>query len=429
MKNVILCGSKLFFRNCKSRIEMNKLIAYGLKLAVINFVLVALVGSVMRYKVAFSLPFIEHKNLLDAHSHFAFYGWITTAIYILILADIKSKFPDLKVTKYSVVCIINLIGAYGMLAAFTYNDYYWLSILFSTVSLLCGWTFWLMLYFDVRKNKTISTRWYVGGLFFAFISSAGVFYIGYLTGSKQITNESLHASIFYYLHFQYNGFYIFSVIGLLLSRLQKIGIQISFKENDLIYYSLFISCLLGYGLSLLWMDIPIWFYVGIVLGTLIQSYGWFVLLNFLAQWWKQIRQNWTGLQVFILIFVGFAFIVKTLLQQISIFPSVAQFAFDYRPVAIAYLHLILLMGISTFMMEQIISSTYFTFSKLGLTALKFYVLVIFVNQLFLGLDGFGSILHFGIPNMKYILLTLGILIAIALLFILMQLRIKKESFK
>ena len=408
---------------------MNKLLAYGLKLTIFNFVLVALVGSVIRYKIAFSLPFLEHKNLLDAHSHFAFYGWITAAIYLLIWADLKSKIPELKVRKYLVVCILNLIGSYGMLAAFTYKDYYWLSILFSTVCLLCGWAYGLMLYFDVRKKKTISTRWYLSGLFFAFLSSAGVFYLGYLTGSKQVTEVSLQASVLYYLHFQYNGFYIFSCMGLLLSRLQASGIQISSKENDRIYYSLFISCLLLYGLSVLWIDLPIWLYIVILIGTWIQSYAWLLFLKFFVRKWKQICRNWTSFQVFILLFVGFAFTVKILLQQISIFPSAAVYAFDFRPVAIAYLHLILLMGISTFLLEQIISSVYFTFTRKVKTTLKFFLLVILVNQLFLGLDGLGLILQFGIPNLKIILFIVGILIALALLFIFFFLRMNKEGIK
>lgn len=388
--------------------------------------LVALVGSIMRYKIVFDLPIFEQKNLLDAHSHFAFYGWITSALYLLILIDIKTKIPDLKTFKYFIVCILNLIGAYGMLIAFTYNDYYWLSILFSTVSLVCGWIYWILLYLDVRKKSIKPAFWYLGGLFFAFISSAGVFYIGYLTGTKQITIQTLHASIFYYLHFQYNGFYVFSCIGLLLSMLQRRGIFISPKQNRIIFYSFFISCLLCYGLSLLWMDLPFWYYVGIVLGTLIQSTAVFFLFRFLRRNWREIKSKFTSLQIFVFLFVGIAFGIKILLQQISIFPSIAQFAFDFRPVAIAFLHLILLMGISSFLMERILFSSYFQTSFSLINSFKFLLFFIFLNQLFLGVSGFSSLFHYSIPFEKEILLIVGILILLTITFLLFKLNVKKK---
>ena len=54
---------------------MNK--AYWLKFSVFNFCIVALIGVLMRYKIAYSLPFLDQKFLQHGHSHFAFYGWIT----------------------------------------------------------------------------------------------------------------------------------------------------------------------------------------------------------------------------------------------------------------------------------------------------------------------------------------------------------------
>ena len=50
-------------------------------LSLLNFVLVSLVGILLRYKIAFSLPLINYKYLLNAHSHFAFAGWVSMAIF------------------------------------------------------------------------------------------------------------------------------------------------------------------------------------------------------------------------------------------------------------------------------------------------------------------------------------------------------------
>ena len=60
---------------------MKNIFAYGLKFAVFKFIIVGIWGALMRYKMAFPLPIFNQKNLLEAHSHFGFYGWIALAIY------------------------------------------------------------------------------------------------------------------------------------------------------------------------------------------------------------------------------------------------------------------------------------------------------------------------------------------------------------
>ena len=45
-----------------------------------NFCIVGLLGFILRSKILFDLPWINYLNLLDAHSRFAFGGWITLAL-------------------------------------------------------------------------------------------------------------------------------------------------------------------------------------------------------------------------------------------------------------------------------------------------------------------------------------------------------------
>ena len=41
-----------------------------LRIAFLNLLIVALLGGLMRYKIAYSLPFIDQRNFMNAHSHF-----------------------------------------------------------------------------------------------------------------------------------------------------------------------------------------------------------------------------------------------------------------------------------------------------------------------------------------------------------------------
>jgi hypothetical protein len=53
-----------------------------------NFCIVGLLGVILRSKILFDLPWINYLNLLDAHSHFAFGGWITLSLLMLFVREL-----------------------------------------------------------------------------------------------------------------------------------------------------------------------------------------------------------------------------------------------------------------------------------------------------------------------------------------------------
>ena len=56
-----------------------------IRISLFNLLLVASIGVILRYKIAFALPFIDQKHLLHGHSHFAFAGWISQALMVLLV--------------------------------------------------------------------------------------------------------------------------------------------------------------------------------------------------------------------------------------------------------------------------------------------------------------------------------------------------------
>ena len=65
--------------------------AYWIRLALFNLVIVALLGVLLRYKIAFSFPFLQQKHVLHGHSHFAFSAWISQMIMTLLLYHFKPQ--------------------------------------------------------------------------------------------------------------------------------------------------------------------------------------------------------------------------------------------------------------------------------------------------------------------------------------------------
>lgn len=401
-----------------------KNITFWLRLSVLNFLIVAVLGVLMRYKIAFSLPIVDQKHLQEAHSHFAFYGWVTQIIYVLIVRYLQKLLAGQQLNKYFSLLMINAVAAYAMIPSFIYNGYYWLSIVASTTALLVSFVFFLFIFFDLRDIKDQIKKWFIGGLFFAVISSAGVFMLSYMMVTKTPTQTLYLASTYYYLHFQYNGFFIFSCIGLLLYSLINIGAKISEKDNRIIFWTLFGGTLVCYGLSVLWMDLPQWIFVPIVIATFTQTFGAFRLYALVKKSWGQAVLHFSPLQRWVLMYVGFAFMAKIILQLASNIPAISQFAFGFRNVVIAYLHLVLLMCISVFLINQVFATNIFKMTKAVILGLKLLLLGIFLNEAVLGLMGVFSIKYIGIPFAPEILVIVSVLMMVSLLYICVNLREK-----
>ncbi len=112
-----------------------------LKISLFNLLIVASIGLVLRYKILYSLPFVDQKHLLHGHSHFAFAGWIAHTLIVLIVAFLSKQTKNDELIKYKYVIILNLISAYGMLFSFPVQGYGLVSISFSTLSVFTFYFF------------------------------------------------------------------------------------------------------------------------------------------------------------------------------------------------------------------------------------------------------------------------------------------------
>ena len=396
---------------------MNIKVYQLLKITVFNLLIVSFLGVIMRYKIAFYFPFLEQKHLQEAHSHFAFYGWITNAIYLFIYKILKQTISKKKLTSFYNTIIINLFASYGMLFSFLYSGYYWLSIVFSTVALFCSFYFLFIFYKNYKNLETLSRIWFLGGLLFAVFSSLGVFNLSFMKINHHISQDLYLASTYFYLHFQYNGFFIFSCIGLLINMLENIGAKLNSSEIYLTFWLLFFSCFLGFGLSVLWLELPIWLYSMIVLSSLVQILANVKILFWVRKNWMLILEKFTPLERFILLFAGAAFFMKIALQLVSTIPAVSQFAFGFRNIVIAYLHLVLLMCITGFLILKLLILKIFRLKKKFVLGIKLFLLGVFLNELVLGINGILSIKYISLPYSQYILFGISILIMLSLLLV------------
>ncbi len=97
------------------------------------------------------------------------------------------------------------------------------------------------------------------------ISSAGPFSLAYMMASSNMHQNWYLASIYFYLHFQYNVWFFFSCLGLFSYRLAAMGISEETLKKVFRFFAL--AALPTYFLSVLWWHIPVWLYIIVVIGS------------------------------------------------------------------------------------------------------------------------------------------------------------------
>lgn len=375
----------------------------------INLLIVASLGLLMRYKIAFSFPLLEQKHIQHAHSHFAFIAWISQALYLALIHLIE-KHKSINTKKYNLILLINTTLSYGMLISFLLKGYHISSNSFSFLLILNSIIFTYNFIKDVNTSNVNSSikPWFYFSLFFNFISIAGTFALVYMMVNKIYHQHYQLASVYYYLHFQYNGWFLATCLGLFFYQL---SLRVDLKRIKLYAYLFCIAIIPNYFLSVLWLPIPVWLYSLVVFSALLQLLIWIDVI-----WQLQIHKSslLSGISsnkkiiVYILIF---AFSLKLILQLFSTIPYISHLAYSLRPIVIAYLHLVLLVVISLFLI-----SYYYAFIRrvASWKEVLLFAISILANELLLGLQGLAGMFSIAIPNIQYYLFAVSIIIVISL---------------
>ena len=384
-----------------------------LKTSIINLLLVAILGLLMRYKIGFEFPFLDQKHLQHSHSHFAFSGWISHTLMVLMIGFLEKRIniTDTQfIKKYNFLLIANLICSYGMLISFILQGYGLISILFSTFSIVIACVFTYLYFKDLKliSEEDLSKNWFKASLFFNVLSSLGTFALAYMMVSKNIQQNEYLSSIYFYLHFQYNGWFFFACMGLLISFLQlKKAENLFFNKT---FWLFFVSCIPAYFLSTLWLKLPTWIYVLTLLSALVQTITWFKFLYVIIKLKNNFLEKYPLVLRYILFFVGVALSLKFILQLGSTIPALSQLAFGFRPIVIAYLHLVLLAIISLFLLFYIYANQFLTFNKQIKNGIIIFSVGVLLNEIILAIQGIASFSYTLIPFVNEMLFGAAIIL-------------------
>jgi len=380
-----------------------------LRLSFFNLLLVSLIGVILRYKITFSFPFIDQKHLLHGHSHFAFSGWITHTLMVLLVNHLSMYKGEAVFHKYRFLLYANLFTAYGMLISFPIQGYGIWSISFSTLSIFTSYAFTIVYWKDLNSihTKNLSRLWFKAALLFNVISSLGVFSLAFMMATKMVHQSWYLATVYFFLHFQYNGWFFFACMGLLVARIEHIaGIH---KRLTNIFWLFCIACIPAYLLSALWLPIPPVIYWIVLLAAFAQVTGWIIFINLFARNNPSFTNSFPVAGRWLLLLSALTLSIKFLLQLGSTIPSLSQLAFGFRPIVIGYLHLVLLGVISIFLIGYILSFKLIKITKMVTIGVGVFVTGIFINELFLMVQGVAALSYHIIPFINESLLIAALI--------------------
>lgn len=302
------------------------------------------------YPITDSLEFVNYKFLQHAHSHVALLGWVylgvTTMIYYTFLKNSgKSRL-------YKRIFIFTNISVLGMMIFFPIQGYALFSITFSTLFLFVSyWFSWFtMKYADPDLKKRFSWKLIKISLWYLVISSIGPWGIGAVMSTLGPESIWYKSSIYFYLHFQYNGWFILALLGLFFFVLEEKGIRFDPRLQKSFFFLLNLGIILSLFLSMLWFKPPLIFYILGAIGAVAQALAFYELYLMWKPYFPLAKKKLPKNSRLLLQMAALLMICKVYMQLMSAIPYYAELAFLLKDFVIGYLHLVFLGILIPFML-------------------------------------------------------------------------------
>ncbi|HJW18313.1 MAG TPA: hypothetical protein VJ499_14380 [Flavisolibacter sp.] len=328
--------------------------SFWVGLCLLNLCIVAILGVTLRSKIVFSIPAIDYRQVLSAHSHFAFGGWVGLSLMTLLVFNVLPVFQK----KYIWILAGIEISSLGMGLLFPFLGYDPITVTFSSLYIVVSFVFAWMFLKDLLKTSIHNSVKLLGVSAIAsmVLSSLGPLGLSFILLSNSGNSLLYRDSIYTFLHFQYNGFFTLSVFTLVLNDLIKRNYQINVNAKR---FALFLSLSIvpSLFLSMLWHNSSL-FYVIAGIGCILILISLFYFVKLIIEFpWDNFYTQRLALNMWKL--AAFSFGLKMALNVGTIFPKLGNAIYGNRPVIIGFLHLVFLGFVSFYILSSLIEGDFF----------------------------------------------------------------------
>lgn len=390
-------------------------------IAIFYLLIASVLGVILRlFPISdFSADF---RFIVHTHSHVALLGWVYISLTTILY---NIGFPKEKKEVYNLIFWSTQITIIGMLFSFPFIGYALYSILFSSLFILCS--YWFYYFFRKHNNlnkNAVSYKFIRTSLQFLVISSLGPWLLGIIMSTVGNSSHWYKNAIYFYLHFQYNGWFLFCLIGIFFYILEQQKMIFSISKSKQFYQLFAISCIGTLLLSFLWINPSSIFYIIAGLGALLQVVSFLYFHKIIKEPGQKMKEIFGVFKFRMLQFIMTLFFLKVLMQLISALPYFSIITSTYIDFVIGYLHLTFL-GIIT--LAILIFLNFMQLIQLPKIWLKIYVMGFVVSEILIFYKGIAIWLQLAYPeNYAVYLLLISSLLPISILGIFYN-NIKKQA--
>ena len=372
--------------------------------AFLYFIITILLGLSLRVSYIADV-FFNIRHVTHSHSHIGLLGWIYTILsslicqYFLRETDRKPYFILFLCTQF---CIL------GMLFSFPFGGYFLYSIIFSSFFIIC--TYWFSIFFlkrskkynfirfsisksvDVENDKPLSLKFVHWGIYFLILSSIGIWLLPVAIVKAGKGSDWYNSALYFFLHFQYNGWFLAVLFGLLVGEIEHKSLLNSKRLKGALYN--FVIGTIG-SVTLSWVGFfnePILYIIGNISGFLLLA-----SIFKLYRAYMQLEKPAFLMQMFLLLCM-----LKTIFMFLGSFPWIAEVVLPNREFVISYLHFTFLgvigFGVLHFLEKNL--HIHFPYWSLSL-----YTTAFVGSEILIAYKGIAIFCELFVPDNYYLLLV------------------------
>ena len=377
-------------------------------------------GLLLRLMYVAPVKWVNFPFLMHGHSHTAMLGWVYLMLYGLIVHCFIPKESQKKLI-YNRLFWATQIAVLGMMINFPIQGYALFSISFSTLHIFCSYYFCRLVWKDAQTATLPEKQLLKTALIFMVFSTLGVWSLGPAVGLLGKASPFYQIAIQFFLHFQFNGWFLFAVLALFFNQFHAI---INLNQFRKFYRLLVLATFLTMALPISWYLSNSIFYWINSFGVLLQLWSFLIFIKMIR---PHFQSFFNKLQAAEKLFYGLALTslgLKIIIQLVVLVPELAQVSHQIRNFVIGYIHLTMLGIITGFLLAFTLQNELINKKKSFVNwGIKLFLVGFTSTELLLFIQGSYLFLNLGEFKMYYqnlflssLFLPLGIVLLTAGVF-------------
>jgi hypothetical protein len=311
-------------------------------------------------------------------------GWVYLMIYSLIVHFFIPKKAQQKPI-YNRLFWTTEIAVIGMMLRFPVEGYALFSILFSTLHIFCSYYFCRLVWKDAQTDSLPEKTLLRTALFFMILSTLGVWCLGPAVGLLGKASAFYQIAIQFFLHFQFNGWFLFAVLALFFHQFK---VNIDKKQFRLFYKSLVTATIFTLALPVSWyLSNPLFHWINGG-GVVLQFVSFVFFIPIIRPHFKTFINHLRQIEKLVYGLTLTSLALKVIIQLVVLIPQYAQLSHQIRNFVIGYIHLTMLGIITGFLFGFLLQNSFLNAQKRMVNwGIKLFLLGFILTECLLFIQG------------------------------------------